>query len=1210
MYSLAMLLGHRVLHSLRRIRGGSTILALLAAALCVGASSGALAVTLAQTPLYLTQSIAPNIVVTLDDSGSMAWAYVPDCIGYGGTCPNASFTPYSQKTLAFRAASYNGMYYDPSIVYTPPVNASGTSLTTSYTAAWMDGFLQSGNTLNLSTAYQASRQLKPNYGTSQPTNSFAYLDAGGYAAAAAQGVTIEPGGAYYTVYDPTLASCSGSSNPLDDCYRIVMVPQSQQQNFANWYSFYRTRNLSVISAASLGLQSLDPSVRIAWQSLNTCNDFTGSNCQGWNGKNYPNYIQTFSTNKANFYAWLSHLPASGGTPMRTAFINAGSYYTTSGVNSPYADNPRVTDTGQCTDSNGNLVECSCRRDFLIAMTDGLWNESTSNLPALASSIGNADDTAATNPNTGVSFDPSNSTSNPYGNVYKDNDSTDIPNLADISFYYWFTDLRPNLNNNLTPYMPIKSSSAASDYWNPQNDPATWQHMVTFTIGVGLTQTLTNPAWGGSTYAGGYPSLKAGTTSWPQTSSNSPNNAYDLWHAALVSRGQFFSADNPANMVTAFNNIVKAVMGQSSTAAAIATNSTNLNTGVTIYQALFDPSDWSGHLLAYQFTGTLGTLYWDAAKELPAAASRNILTWNGSSGVPFQWSNLTSAQQTALGSSAVLNYLRGDQSQEQKNGGSFRNRTDLLGDIVDSNPVYVSAEDYGYSVLPEGVSTAASPYSTYLANKANNLPVVYVGANDGMLHGFAACASGGCPAGVQPGQEVMAYVPAAVYSKLASLSSPTYSHTYFVDGSPSAWDYYDTGTSTWRTALTGTLGAGGQGVFALDITNPTSPSVLWEIDTTTPCSSCASGTSSFANNLGYVYGTAPVGRFADGNYYAVFGNGYNSVSGQAVLYLVQINNPSHVIELDTGVGTSTTPDGMSMPSLVDVNGDRVVDYIYAGDLLGNVWKFDVTATTPSSWGVANSSKGKAAPFYTAVDPTSGNPQPITAPIQVGTAPSGSNGIDMLYFGTGSYMATYDPSNKQIQTFYGLLDSGSASGLGSGTSKLEQQTIVADVQAFGRDVRATSTNTVNYSNQNGWYLNLVPPSGTAQGERVVSGAQLNQGRIIFTSITPASDPCLAGGNSYTYELDASMGGALPYSTFDLNGDGSFDQQDYMTYTNSSGQTVSVPVSGVSSTVGLTTSPTIINAGNKQYKLQGGSSANIQVLTEKNVGGNPQTSWRQIQ
>ena len=1207
MPSLAISRGQRKLGIAHRTLDAGRIWLAVALAMAITWSPGtALAVTLAQTPLYLTQSIAPNIVVTLDDSGSMAWAYVPDAAG------NDSGSKH------FRSSTFNGMYYDPYVVYTPPVNASGATLTTSFTQAWYDGldhsrtdYFTGSTSMNLSTNYQATVEYDPNAGV----YGCCYSNSINWPAGT-DGTWTEPSSAYYFIYDTSLNTSACPSAPTtaskanDSCYKLATVGTSgdvtpgtvaqQQQNFANWYSFYRTRNLSVASAASLGFANLDPNVRIAWQSLNTCAGFSSS-CAGWDGVSHPSYIQTYSTNKTGFYGWVSHLPAWGGTPMRNAFVRAGQYYTQKGTNYPYADNPRVADTGQCTDSSGNKVECSCRRNFLIAMTDGLWNGSTS------STISNVDDATSAMPD-GTSFDPTNTTTTPFAHVYADSDTTDIPNLADIAFYYWSTDLRSDLNNNLTPYMPNKTSNASYDYWNPQNDPATWQHMVTFTIGVGLSQTLTNPAWGGSTYAGGYPGIVAGTTSWPATSSNSPNNAYDLWHAALVSRGQFFSADNPANMLTAFNAIVKAVMGQSSTAAAIATNSTNLNTGISIYQALFDPSDWSGHLLAYQFTGTLGTLYWDAATQIPAAASRNILTWNGSSGVPFQWSNLTVGQQTALGSSSVLNYLRGDQSQEQKNGGSFRNRTDLLGDIVDSNPAYVSAQDYGYSVLPEGVSTATSPYSTYVANKANNLPVVYVGANDGMLHGFAACASGSCPTGVAPGREVMAYVPAAVYANLANLSSPTYSHQYYVDGSPTAWDYYDAGTSTWKTALTGTLGAGGQAVFALDTTNPTAPSVLWEVDTSTACSGCA--TSGFAGNLGNVYGSVPVGRFPDGNYYAVFGNGYNSVNGHAVLYLVQINNPSNVIQIDTGAGSSTTPDGMSMPSLVDINGDRVVDTIYAGDLLGNVWKFSVTGTTGSlSVTVANKSGGKAAPFYTALDPTNGNPQPITAPIQVGTAPSGASG-QMIYFGTGSYMATYDPASKQIQTFYGLLDNGSQGGDGSGTTKLQQQTIIADVQQFGRDVRATSSNTVNYSNQNGWYLNMVPPSGTAQGERVVSGAQLNQGRVIFTSIQPASDPCLAGGASFTYELDAGTGGALNYSTFDLNGDGSFDSGDYLTYTNGSGQQVSVPVSGVGSTVGLTTAPTIINAGNRQYKLQGGSSANIQVLTEKSNAGNPQTSWRQIQ
>jgi type IV pilus assembly protein PilY1 len=405
-------------------------------------------------------------------------------------------------------------------------------------------------------------------------------------------------------------------------------------------------------------------------------------------------------------------------------------------------------------------------------------------------------------------------------------------LADIAFKYWSTDL-VNLTNNLTPYVIDRSGDATAQYWNPRNNPATWQHMVNFTISFGLGATLVDPAWGGSTFAGDYAQLATGAKTWPPVDesaagSDSPeDHVYDLWHAAINSRGEFFNADDPAGIASAFQSVFNSIITKNPSSAALAANSTTIQSGTMVYQARYDSSDWHGQLLAYSvnLNGDVGSVLWDASQKVPPSASRKILTWNGSAGTQFNscTTNLSSSQKAALDRNASgvndgacsqrLAWLRGDASNELRNGGAFRDRSiSVLGDIVNSGPAYVKDQDHGYGSTQSGL-TEKSSYATFVASKATRLPMVYVGANDGMLHGFRADAGS-----VDSGKELFAYVPAGVYSKLSALTDSAYPHTFYVDGSPAVGDAYWSGA--WRTVLVSGLGAGGRSVFALDVTSPT------------------------------------------------------------------------------------------------------------------------------------------------------------------------------------------------------------------------------------------------------------------------------------------------------------------------------------------------------------------------------------------------------
>jgi type IV pilus assembly protein PilY1 len=1144
-------------------------------------------IALPTAPLYLAGGVAPNLVVTLDDSGSMTWGYVPDSMGKnakveaecksGGAKDVSILWDYdgTETKRYFLSADSNAQYYNPKITYLPPLKADGTSYSTSFGSAYANGFDTGSVKVDLASAYQPTFGLQPK--SNECYAKHPAIDSGSGKQFSSDEAQVP---AYYYEYQTGGTGCTGASisSTNEACYVYTAVGAAEQQNFANWYSFYRTRNLTTVTAATRAFNNLPGTIRLAWQSLSSCNNFGSATCTGWDGVSKDHRIRTLSAtgHKQNFYDWLARLPANGTTPLRAALGRVGEYYSTSSTtdkNNPYAEDPQVTIGTQH----------SCRSNYTIMMTDGIWNGSAASNNNTDNE--NVDNTAKTLPD-GTSYTASA--------PYKDDN---YGALADVAFYYWAKDLRTDTGMvNNVPRSPRALDKIVEDggtiptatYFDPKNDPASWQHMVTYTVGLGLTTTFPTltPAlsWTGNTYTGSYPSLaSSGGISWPVAGDNKPGNVADLWHAALNGRGLFFSAEDPKTLSDAMQEMVNDIISRSSSAASIATNSKKLDTTTNIYQGSFDSGNWTGELEAFSLTekGALAASQWKASTKIPAAADRNIKTLNVSTGMGMDFSG---AVDTSLGLTAdVVNYLRGDKTNEQSAGGTFRNRSSLLGDIINSDPLFVSAESFGYDKLSGAEGT---DYVTYLSGKASKTAVIYVGANDGMLHAFKA----------SDGVELFAYVPALVYPNLVKLTQPNYSHSYFVDGAPALGDVYY-GGSAWKTVLVTPLGAGGRGVFALDISKNfgatafAGTDVLWEFD----------GSSvSKANDMGYPVGGASVGRFQDGKYYAVFGNGYGSANCKSALFMVQVDDPSNVKFFDTGVGACTsiaTQNGMSTPSLVDYDGDKIIDAIYAGDLQGRLWKWDVISATNSVWDFAVGGN----PMFAAVGP-SGNIQPITAPVEVGPVPSSATGKAMVFFGTGRYLLSGDENDKSKQTFYGLLDDGTAIA----SNKLVAQTIVYE----STTARVVSANTINWASKDGWYLNLVPPSGTATGERVLSVPLLRFGRVIFNTSIPSADPCVLGGTGWLMELDAATGGNLPYSALDMNNDGLFDSADYVTYTDSGGNVVKAPVAGKASGSMSLNQPTVITAGGKEYKFNSDIKKGISVTTEKSGSSNPRSSWRQLQ
>lgn len=357
-----------------------------------------------------------------------------------------------------------------------------------------------------------------------------------------------------------------------------------------------------------------------------------------------------------------------------------------------------------------------------------------------------------------------------------------------------------------------------------------------------------------------------------------------------------------------------------------------------------------------------------------------------------------------------------------------------------------------------------------------------------------------------------------------------------------------------------------------------------------------------SDLGFTYGQASIGRMANGKWAAIVGNGYNSDGHKAVLFILDLETGAILKKIDTGVGSFASQNGLSTPVIVDVDNDKIVDYIYAGDMRGNLWKFDVTGSGAGSWDVAYKSGATNLPLFTATAPD-GTAQPITAKPTVTRRPDGDL---MVFFGTGKFFEEVDrrvltTPAPQVQSFYGVRDPGSA--ITTGRSTLAQQSVITALTDFGFDLRVTTANEPTPT-QNGWYLDLP-----TAGERQVSRPILRTGRIIFTTVIPNSDACYAGGDSWLMELDALSGSRLAFTPFDLSGEGEFDATDYVTVTID-GRDVDIPVSGKKSKEGVIKTPGIVQKGDKEYKYTSGSSGGIEVTLEPGDIGAGRQSWRQLQ
>ncbi len=572
--------------------------------------------------------------------------------------------------------------------------------------------------------------------------------------------------------------------------------------------------------------------------------------------------------------------------------------------------------------------------------------------------------------------------------------------------------------------------------------------------------------------------------------------------------------------------------------------------VVAYTPWFESGSFRGDLMALSVapSGQVNTLapLWRAASILDGQhfmTGRRIVTTDGlGASIPFQFAELTAAQQLQVGSTSILDYIRGDRSNESAAG--LRVRSSVLGDIIHSDPVYV------------GKPAAGSIYGNYLAFASANAsrePRVFVGANDGMVHAFDAT----------DGSEVFAYVPSMVMGNLPKLAAQPYFHQYFVDGFLTAEDAKFGGE--WHSVLAGGLGAGGKGYFALDVTDAgaateaaAASKILWEFHLG----------SAGAANLGYSYSRPSIVRLKNGTWGAIVGNGYLSTSGVASLYILDIRTGAVIREL---VVPDLDANGLSSPTVIDSDGDGYVDVAYAGDLNGSLWKFDLESAFPAAWSVAYGGKPL---FQTALN--GGVRQAITTAPDVGRHPQG--GV-MVYFGTGRLLSVPDSINKTTQAVYGIWDNGwSAVSVPISSSLLVQQQLKSRVHASGAATRVATANTADWSTHRGWMTPTEIEGATSldMGERVIQDVLLRDGRVYFMSVNPT----IPTGDNWFIQLNALTGGAPRKTIIDFTADYLLDVQDNVDG-NADGVIADVPedrVVGQYQSFGLASRPVvgILNIG----------------------------------
>lgn len=1121
-------------------------------------------VLLANKPMAdsTVSDILPNLMFTLDNSGSMSQDYTPDWAGNGSA---------SQK----QTPAYNTQYYNPNIKYTPPVDYTGVSYPnqTNYKAVANDGFL-GGGTTNLTKSAQYYNTIAKEYCTTPHLISCTK-------SATSTGAYIYPAlirwcntSANATATTPAANSCQairrnastgflGFTNMRAGTFVLVKIVSTnnsypaagviansartdctanssctyaqEMTNYANWFAYYSTRILGMKTAVSLAFQHIDDHYRVGFYTIND------------SAANYLPITQFTVGAKQIWYNKFFSIVPGGGTPLRSALSTVGRIY-----------------AGKKPIGNSDPVQYACQKNYALLTTDGYWNTDwASNVKDVTGgAIGDLDSDPTTRPL--------------YEGAATALDATaKNGSLADTAKYYYDTDLRTTAFGNCTGalgQLVCGEEPANLKKYEKQN-------MTTLTLGLGVDGTLQYSTDYKTQTSGDYADIKSNAQDWPVPVQNTETAVDDLWHAAVNANGTYFSAKDPKQLTDSLTQALLEItsnVGAGSAAAASSLQPTAGNN--TDYIASYQSVKWTGNLEARSVdlttlqmsqsdlwcaenvaAGTCtspatlvssgGTFYCKTTASTPIACSAlggtltgtdcNVGVANACTGkmkgkvstisdtrqimfnsggnlanfsygslnssqkayfeAPFlssklsQWSSYTAGvggqQQNAVGN-GIVNYLRGQQGFENittnvADKRLFRAREATLGDITESQPAYIAKPLFSYT---------DAGYAAFKTANNTRAGMIYVGANDGMLHAFNAA----------DGTEAWAFVPTPVIPKMWALADYGYAanHVNLVNGDPVVTDVFINGQ--WRTILVAGLGGGGRGYYALDVTDPAAlPTLLWEY------------TSANQSNLGYSFGTPVITKLKDGTWVALVTSGYNngttdndgvtnnSPTGDGVGYVYALNaaTGSLMKTFSTTTGTPTTPSGLAQISafVENLTSNRLATYVYGGDLLGNLWRFDITAASGT------------APFKLATLMGIGSTvQPITTKPELGY----TNASRVVFVGTGKYLEVADLSNTDVQTIYAIKDTGTPLG----SPRANTGFVPLTISGSGTTRTVSATKFGNFATGLGWFADLPDT-----GERMNLTPLLVKGVLLAPTIVPSTTSCTPGGygwfNYFDYKTGAS-------------------------------------------------------------------------------------------
>lgn len=989
------------------------------------------------------------------------------------------------------------------------------------------------------------------------------------AAAEIPAVPASPAGYYGSFIRTDIVSSNNSypypgtttkANTRTDCIADTTDPKTctyteEMTNFANWWTYYHTRLQAMKSSVSRAFKTLDNRFRVGFTTISDTGATNGAKFLG---------NDTFElAHKNSWFTKLFAAPASSSTPLRGALSKAGRYYgkKIAGQTDPVQYSCQQNFTILSTDGYWNTGDESGTYTSLDLTGDLVGDKDGGTTPRpLKQGTTAVSDTLAdiakyyydTDLRTGTLGTCAGGTSSDFPSGNPDVCTNNVfTSSSDNNIKQHMTTFTMGLGIDGTlNYTSDYLTATSGDYYNLKNGlgspTANWPDPIANSAGERIDDLWHAAVNGQGIYFSAKDpdsiitgfntalssiTAKLGAAAAAATSTLNPvagnNFAYvasyttNVWKGNLESRG--INIDTGVVSETATWCVEDVMAGSCASPGTVVADTSGSS---TIYNCVVTGSsnptctDSGGILVGSECrteiqnacTGTM------AAKVGATTDSRNIYTANsaGDGLISFdaayatanptyfaaahinglnQWGSLSVAQRAAAAGVNLINYLRGRNGYEDRAANPvdnrlYRAREAVMGDALESQPAYLGKPVFNYPY---------AGYADYKAAQAARAGTIYMGTNDGMLHAFAA----------SDGAERWAYVPSMVIPNMWKLASTSYSgnHTNFVNGSVLTTDIST--ADGWKTILVGGLNGGGRGYYALDITDPAAPALLWEF---TPADD---------SDLGYSFGTPVVTKKDDDTWVVLVTSGYDNgtLSGNPAinnspvggggghLYVLDASSGAIISKISTGVGNAATPSGLAkIAAWNNEPAGNNAGYVYGGDLLGNVWRFDINSAVAATTGT-----GDKMLFATLKD-ASGNPQPIT------TTPALGKILEkrVVFIGTGKYLESGDLTTTQVQTQYAIMDDNATTTLVNPRTTLTPHTLVNSADT---GTRTGSTDSTCVFSGRGWYVDF-PDSK----ERANIDSKLVQGTLLVPTIVPSSTVCSPGGygwlNFFNYKTGCAV------------------------------------------------------------------------------------------